>query len=267
MDIPYLNERPQEFQLFSLELSSFKPTYTCPPTAWSLLKHLGHFLDWINQVNGRWILKAILLPRLPTTEIFATNLLPSVVRANDLEAVCFLLSVGASPNTTTTIPLFGFDEPRPRTEPYRSALCEAIRNSNVLIVRLLLEHGADVNPVLINLFSNPTPLREAVLLANPIQILEILLTYGANVDPELPQEPSASEQLMPPLILAVVSGNTSTVQILLKAGANINRWCPKHGNALQAAVVSNNIRMLRISVQENADVNAPSHLSMKLQAW
>ena len=154
-------------------------------------EHLSHFLDWINQVNGRWILKTLLLPRLPTTEIFATNLLPCVVRANDLEAVHFLLSVGANPNKTPTTVFVGTN--MPPTKPYRSALCEAIRNSNVLIVKLLLEDGAEVNPVIMNFFCNPTPLQEAVLLSNPGQIVELLLTHGANVDPALPLESSPEE--------------------------------------------------------------------------
>lgn len=154
----------------------------------------------------------------------------------------------------------------PPTKPYRSALCEAIRNSNVSVVKLLLEHGAEVNPATINTFCNPpAPLQEAVLLANPGQVLEVLLRYGANVDPALPSDFAVYKQLPPPLVLAVVSGNSWTVQMLLKAGAHIDRWSPEHGNALQAAVASNNIRMLRILVHENADVNSPSHLPTKLQ--
>ncbi|KAL8978676.1 MAG: hypothetical protein Q9205_005799 [Flavoplaca limonia] len=149
----------------------------------------------------------------------------------------------------------------PPTKPYRSALCEAIRNSNVLIVKLLLEHGAEVNPVIMGPFCNPTPLQEAVLLSNPGQILKLLLTHGANVDPASPQGFSP-EQFPPPLIQAVVSGNTWTVQTLLKAGAYIDRWSSEHGNALQAAVASNNLKMLQILVHEKADVNAPSHLYM-----
>ena len=182
-------------------------------------EHLGHFFDWINQVNGRWILKALLLPRLPTTESFATNLLPCAVRANDLEAVLFLLSVGASPNTTTTVFTWVVDPPP--TKPYKSALCEAIRNSNVLFVKTLLEHGAEVNPA-IHKSCIPTPLQEAVLLADPGQILEVLLRYGANVDPAESPDFAVNGQLSPPLTLAVASGNAWTVQILLKAGAHID---------------------------------------------
>ncbi|KAL8915125.1 MAG: hypothetical protein Q9172_006954 [Xanthocarpia lactea] len=229
-------------------------------------EHLSHFLDWIYQVNGRWILKTLLLPRLPTTEIFAANLLPCAVRANDLEAVRFLLSVGASPNARThalsVVPVTS-DPNMPRIQPFKSALCEAIGNNNITMVRLLLVYGAEINPVL-NTYSNPSPLQEAILLASPAEMVKTLLMNGANVDPAIPSE--TSEKLAPPLTLAVISGNAWTVQTLLKAGANVNKWSPKHGTALQAAVASDNIRILRILVHEGADVNAQTFLSMKSQA-
>ncbi len=85
--------------------------------------------------------------------------------------------------------------------------------------------------------------------------------YGANVNPALPY--GTFEQLAPPLVLAVNSGNAWTVQTLLKAGANVNKWNPKHGTALQAAVASDNIRILWILVHEGADVNAQTFLSMR----
>ena len=224
-------------------------------------EHLSHFLDWINQVNRRWILKTLLLPRLPTTEIFATKLLPCAVRANDLEAIRFLLSVGASPNART-YSVFMRANMR-RIEPFKSALCEAIGNNNITIVRLLFVSGAEINPV-INITSGPLPLQEAILLASPAQMVKTLLMYGANVDPAIPR---MIEQLAPPLILAVSSGKAWTVQTLLKAGANVNIWIPKHGTALQAAVASDNIPILRILVHEGADVNAQTFLSMKSRPW
>lgn len=223
------------------------------------IEYLAHFMDWINRINGRWILKALLMPRIPTTEMFATKLLPIAVRANDLEAVRFLLSVGGRPNTISVSGFFFVGNPPP-TESYRSPLCEAIRNNNVLIVKILLSYGAEINPIPLNLFYNPTPLQEAMLLDNPRQIVEVLLAHGAKVDPELPPDHFNRSQLLPPLVAAVVSGNAWTVQRLLRAGADIDRRCFPYGTALQAAAASNNTKILKVLVHENADVNASSCL-------
>ncbi|KAL8855827.1 MAG: hypothetical protein Q9178_007542 [Gyalolechia marmorata] len=151
----------------------------------------------------------------------------------------------------------------PRIRPFKSALCEAIGTNNVTIVRLLLVHGAEINPVL-NTTSSLLPLHEAILLASPAQMVKTLLMNGANVDPAIPD--MMFGQLAPPLILAVISGNAWTVQTLLKAGANVNKWSSKHGTALQAAVASDNIRILRILMHEGADVNAQTFLSMDSMA-
>ncbi|KAL8904793.1 MAG: hypothetical protein Q9171_006911 [Xanthocarpia ochracea] len=151
----------------------------------------------------------------------------------------------------------------PRIKPFKSALCEAIGNNNITIVILLLVSGAEINPVL-NTASSLLPLQEAILLASPAQMVETLLMNGANVDPAIPSQ--TLELLAPPLILAVNSGNAWTVKTLLKAGANVNKWSPKHGTALQAAVASDNVRILWILVHEGADVNAQTFLSMKSQA-
>ncbi|KAL8727753.1 MAG: hypothetical protein Q9181_005598 [Wetmoreana brouardii] len=233
-------------------------------------EHVGGFLDWIYQVDGRWMLNALLSPRSPTTEIFAAKLLPCVVRNNDLEAARFLLSVGASATTPVGgtwdwVPLP--TEYVPRTKPYRSALCEAIRNSNVSIVRLLLQSGAEVNPLQKSL--NPTPLQEAVLMADPAQMVDLLLKFGANVDPELIEEPHPLSFGVPspPLILAVASGNIQTIQTIVKAGADISRWGTGYGNAVQTAVKYNHIDILQLLVFENADVNAPSQFSMRTFRW
>lgn len=226
------------------------------------LEHMGQFLDWINQVDGRWILKALLLPRLPTTEIFATNLLPCAARANDLEAVRFLLYVGASPNTANTTLFFPHDSPFLKSKPYESALCEAIRNGNISIVRLLLENGAEVNPYFNHPFHGYTPLQEAILSTNASETVEILFKHGARVDPVLRPDLQFGEGTPPPLGLAVFSGKVPSVQMLSKAGALVNRWTLPYGTPLQTAVITNNMEMLHILIQEKAYVDAPADLSM-----
>lgn len=160
--------------------------------------------------------------------------------------------------------------PLPFTQPafpsaksgFKSPLREAIGTGNISMVKLLLDAGAEVNTRLDSVFDSPTPLQEAVVSADAVSLVPLLLERGAYVNVTTPTHLSNKTAATPPLSLAVNSNNAQLAQTLLKAGALVNQWSFNCGTALQIAMASDNMEMVRILLKEHADVNAPSGLSI-----
>ena len=170
--------------------------------------------------------------------------LSDAVTNNNVNLVRSLLEKGANPN---------FD-----SRCY-SVLLRAIRVQSVEIVKLLLKHGANINPT--EKYSSDVPLNWAVSIGN-IKIVELLLKAGA--DPNV--EGGCGDCS---LILAVERANVEMVELLLKHKANPNIVnCHGRTPLLTAAqlcyfpqsererVKLDDIKCRKILLKNGADINA-----------
>lgn len=174
------------------------------------------------------------------------------------------------------------DEPYPRTTLCDEPLRLAIRNRHIDIARMLLEHGADPNK---RYFFG-----SEINLSTDLEFLELLLTFGANPDSRdrsglTPLMKAARQsQGMPAVLLllshgadvnamaderhdfrtvlhyAVLSGNISIVNLLVKQGARLNY----EGDAfekpspLDLAILKGDLEVVKLLVGKGADVNRSS---------
>lgn len=85
----------------------------------------------------------------------------------------------------------------------------------------------------------------------PPEIVELLLARGAD-----PNALSKNAMALRPLHSAAASGNSRNVELLLKAGAEVN--ARQHGGwtALHAAAQAGNVEMARLLLAHGADANA-----------
>ncbi len=118
-------------------------------------------------------------------------------------------------------------------------------------VRLLLEHGAEVNPGKDVLY-NASPLFLAALAGDRGNIA-LLLAKGAD--------PNRSMNIIgafptPPLIAAATAGDTETIKALLSAGANANTRDPDSMTPLHWAVLAHHTEAVKTLLNGGAAVNA-----------
>lgn len=141
--------------------------------------------------------------------------------------------------------------------PYDSpVLGHAIQIGNNLLVRKLLEKGADPNIQVtlepVNDF-DPVIKNPAILYAvlnNNIEVVKSLLEFGA--DPNTMILKSANESI---LITYVCRGEFEIVELLLEKGADVNIRDSKKLTALRYAINLNNEKMVDALLSYNADPN------------
>jgi ankyrin repeat protein len=85
-------------------------------------------------------------------------------------------------------------------------------------VRILLERGADAN---VHFHTLVRPLHLAAAYDQPA-LLELLLSYGAHVDPRITCHELPDQSCQTPLHFAVNYGHVSAAKVLLKWGADVN---------------------------------------------
>jgi len=146
---------------------------------------------------------------------------------------------------------------------------EAARSGNKEIVRMLLEHGADINAIATD---NETVFSYAAASGNK-EIIQLLLDYGLVINPEeydfslalsAAAEKGHTEMLHfllkhgtnrtgmhTALFSAAIAGNISTVKFLLDNGAAI-------GNDILPFVAENGLTdIAQILLDHGADINQP----------
>lgn len=109
----------------------------------------------------------------------------------------------------TTLPNTGMDINKVDPNNVKTALVTAIQGNNLEIVRILLQHNADLERAV----ADKSPLIWAIE-GNSIEIVNILLPKIKNI--------SGSQVDVTPLCQAIQQGNTKIVEILLKNKVDVN---------------------------------------------
>ncbi|KAJ7835381.1 ankyrin repeat-containing domain protein [Mycena olivaceomarginata] len=128
--------------------------------------------------------------------------------------------------------------------PLHHPMVAASERGQSNIVRLLLEHGANVNAVT----KNYNALCAASFHGH-VEVIQVLLEKGAEVNAMSGRYGSA-------LQAASVRGNIGICQLLIEHGAEVNTVGGEYGSALQAASVEGNLDICRLLVENGAGVNA-----------
>lgn len=161
-----------------------------------------------------------------------------------------LLSAGADANSAT-----------PEGE---TALMTIARTGNAEAAKVLLDHGADVNAK--EDWRQQTPLMWAVAECHP-EVAQELISHGADVnakqvewhwDRQVTKEPR--EKWMPlggltPLHFAARQGCLAGVDVLVKAGAQMNVTNPNGFSPLLLAIINAHYDVAAYLVDHNADPN------------
>ncbi len=161
------------------------------------------------------------------------------IRLDDLAGLRAALEAGAAvdarePAVSVVPPI---EQPTP--------LQVAVDRRSMGAVRLLLEHGANVNAG--STLLSP-PLLQAITHKDAV-LARLLLAHGA--DPNA--APASSAWDLPALASAVVN-LPALVPELLRKGANVNGY---NAAALKAAILRRDRAQLRVLLQHGADVNQP----------
>ncbi|HEV3063678.1 MAG TPA: ankyrin repeat domain-containing protein [Vicinamibacterales bacterium] len=121
---------------------------------------------------------------------------------------------------------------------YTGSLQDTAVYGDIDAVRLMIDHGADVNAF------DPlgrTPLMYAAVSdVLPLDVVDLLIAHGANVNAR-DQHTKAGDAGLTVLDIAKLNGDTPIVQALVKAGARASATTaavlkPRHSNSVQTAV-------------------------------
>jgi hypothetical protein len=121
----------------------------------------------------------------------------------------------------------------------------AIYTRSFRTIKLLLEHGSDVN-VTGGIIG--TPLETAVMYGCDLNIVELLFQYGADVTVRSGGETA--------LYFAAGHATLDIVRLFLKHCADINAQDGRKGSALQRACSRGSLRVVKCLVEHGANVNA-----------
>lgn len=125
------------------------------------------------------------------------------------------------------------------------ALNANISPDKLLIVKLLIEHGAEINDARDDI--GQTILHLAAVTLNR-EMLELML--GRNLDVNAKDEDGRT-----PLHLAAGVGNKENVELLLDRGADVNAMDNFNSTPLHKAAEANNVLLTKLLLVRSADVN------------
>jgi len=179
----------------------------------------------------------------------------AAIRKGDAATVKRILESGVSANSHEIMLT------RPRAEkrseggkeyPGSSALRVACESGKVAIIRLLVEHGAPVNP---RTSSESSPIMEAVE-GRSTAAVRYLLEHGARAN-------QMSEYGEPIIVYAVNGHDLDIVKLLLDRGADINAG--KEKTLLMEAVSTAHGDMVKLLLARGADPNLRRHGTTALE--
>ena len=131
----------------------------------------------------------------------------------------------------------------------QNALIEACSGDHLLVVEVLLHHGADIN---IHLQSNKTTCMHQACSNDYTEMVEFLLEHGADVN-------AVDQYHTTPFAIAFDKRNNELITILLEHGADPNCGVIESSNGwtpLMNAVYDNDTEMMRLLLQYDADINS-----------
>jgi len=181
---------------------------------------------------------------------YGSSPLGEAAARGDLPMISLLLEAGADPESVN---------PEGQT-----ALMAVARTGNVQAAQLLLSHGANVNAV--ESWGGQTALHWASARNHPAMI-EFLVNNGAEVDVRgidrnwarrVTSEPRMKDMKtggLTPLLYAVRENCLACVDILLDAGADINKPDPDNVSPLILALVNMRYDIAMLLIENGADIN------------
>ena len=167
----------------------------------------------------------------------------------DIPALCnrtplLQASLSSSSMLIKTLIDLGADVNAQRTDDKVAPLLLAVDWNNYMAVKLLLEHGADVN---MQTSKKQSPLRDAVAF-NHDNLVKMLLGNKADTNN---QDGDGDT----PLHFSVRKGNSKISQVLIEAGCNINLRNKRHQTPLYIAVKNKHEQLTRLLLDCNADIS------------
>lgn len=129
---------------------------------------------------------------------------------------------------------------------YRYAICAAAAEGHLIVVRTLIEYGADVN-----CRGDATPLYLAARFSDNADLVQLLIKHGADVDYYDDEGKSA-------LTAAVRARSVDTAKVLLRYGADVNAT---GDDELLHKLSSDptDVEMLQLLLEHKAAVDATDH--------
>lgn len=169
--------------------------------------------------------------------------LTKAVKMAQTEFVQWLLVAGADPDTNIMI----------NGSPSRPLIIQAVKNREYNIMRLLIEHGCDVNKGIeekrLNIPVKDTALYNAVCLED-LQAIEILLAAKADVTIK------NDDTLQSPLFRAIEQNSVDALRTMLRAGDYVNHRDMDHDQSLlHYAVSKGNVEVVNLLLELNCDPN------------
>ena len=131
----------------------------------------------------------------------------------------------------------------------------AVEDGNENIIKLLLEHGADIHQTNQN---HETALMTALSIDN-INIIKLFFDHGKSINLEHGKSINLENTYgYTPLMLAVSNGNEEAIKLLLDNGADINQLNQNGMTPLMLAVSNDNEEAMEMLLERGADINQPN---------
>ena len=157
------------------------------------------------------------------------------VRAGDLSAVRLFIAAG-------------MDITKVRDKFYRTAVMYAAEDGHVEVVRLLLEHGADINAP----SKYGSTAWNFAAWGGHVEVVRLLLEHGADINAQNDDGTTA-------LMSAASGGRVEVMRFLLEHGADINAQNDDGTTALMIVARNaqeNHVEVMRFLLEHGADINA-----------
>ena len=205
--------------------------------------NLDKLLQWAISSKRFSVVEHLIATKTPSVEVFAVKLLVSAARLDELGVVRTFIKWGVDVNG-------GAKSDR---GVQTTALQEAVENRNTVLVRLLLDAGADPNAHDEQREAGQMALRTAIHgRSSSLEIAELLIEHGADVNTHT----EFYEKSWTLLTEAVFfDGGIDAVRMLLKAGARVNDVGDM--TALQIAVLRYDVEIVHLLLDAGADVDCP----------
>ena len=194
---------------------------------------------WVSSTGSERALDLVLSYKTPTTTIFGENLLVSAARIGCFKIVQCLIKNGIDVNAVTD------DWVGPAT----TALEQAVKESHLQIMHLLLNSGANAEP---KAGSSHSILHHAIRVHHTLDVIRTLIDKGADVNAKYEKYGESV------LACAAEKGDRALIRTLVRAGAEINETFTGCMTALQVATKFQNIEVVKTLIDSGADVDAPS---------